>query len=221
MLDALCHLHLPQLFARREQVAERAAAAGISRILTASTDPASWDRVLACRAYGPVALGVHPWFAHSELSELEQRCRDEGVEAIGEIGLDALRGDLEEQLPVLRHQLELAARLDLPVILHCVRAHHLLQPELARFGLRGVLHAYSGGPAMVPRYLELGMHFSVGRQLLNARAQRLVASVHAIPPERLLVESDAPDQLAEPAEAAAVVTRLAELDRVPGSRLFG
>ena len=74
---------------------------------------------------------------------------------------------------------------------------------------------------MVPRYLELGMHFSVGRQLLNARAQRLVASVHAIPPERLLVESDAPDQLAEPAEAAAVVTRLAELDRVPGSRLFG
>jgi TatD DNase family protein len=218
VLDALCHLHLDPLWADREGVVARARAAGVSRMLVAATDVASWDRVLACREVGPVAVGVHPWFA-GDTAELLAVARSEGVDAIGEVGLDALRGDLDEQLVRLRSQLQVAAELDLPVVLHCVRAHHLMLPELRRFGVRGFLHAYSGGPHLVSQYLALGFHFSVGRAV-HRPGKRLRAALAAIPDDRLLAESDAPDQVDEPMELPTIVGALRELGSVPQSRLF-
>lgn len=198
-------------------MASRAALAGIDRILSASTDPHSWDRVALCRRHGPVAFGVHPWFAEAGIEGLEGRLPQ--ADAVGEIGLDALRGSMEVQLPVLRAQLELAAEADLPVVLHCVRAWHLLLPELRRVPVRGLVHGYSGGPHLVKELLDLGLHLSLGRAVLKP-GQRLIQALERIPSSRLLVESDAPDQLREPAEAAQVVERLRGLGHEPGSQLF-
>ena len=217
MLDALCHLHLPGLFERRKEVAARAARAGVDRILTASTDAASWDRVALCRPFGPVALGVHPWFAAGGVEGLEERLGD--ADAVGEVGLDPLRGPIEVQLPVLRRQLELAMDADLPVVLHCVRAWHLLLPELRRVRVRGLVHAYGGGPHLVQDLVDLGLHLSVGRAALRPTA-RLLQALERIPAERLLVESDAPDQLGEPAEAIRVVQALRALGHEPRGQLF-
>lgn len=218
MLDALCHLHLEPLWTHRERVVERARAAGVSRLLVAATDRTSWRRVLACRDAGPVAIGLHPWFG-GDPSQLRDVARTEGVDAIGEIGLDAARGGLDQQLVVLRAQLEVAAELGLPVVLHCVRAHHLLLPELKRVPVTGVLHAYSGGPNLVESYLALGLHFSVGRSALRP-GKRLRAALAVIPSDRLLAETDAPDQLAEPHALPAVVEALVKLGTSPQSRLF-
>ena len=87
MLDALCHLHRPPLWDDRARALAEGRRHGVRRVLVAATDRASWSRVLQCRDAGPVALGVHPWW-QDDPAELEAVARSEGVEYIGEIGLD-------------------------------------------------------------------------------------------------------------------------------------
>ena len=208
MLDALCHLHRPPLWDDRARALAEGRRHGVRRVLVAATDRASWSRVLQCRDAGPVALGVHPWW-QDDPAELEAVARSEGVEYIGEIGLDGLRRD-EQQLPRFRAQLEVAARLELPVVLHCVRAWHQLLPEVRRFGVRGHVHGFRGGPELARQILAEGLDISVGRAVLKP-SRKLVEALKVIPSERLRFESDAPDQFATPAGAAVVRDEVARL----------
>jgi TatD DNase family protein len=254
LFDSHCHLDADEYDADREAVIARAKAAGVTGIMVPGYAPDEWPGLAALRALDPIlccGVGLHPWYVH-EVAEPEQvleglsaMARQVGALAIGECGLDgpmAKRGGaaIELQERVLRAQLRVAEELSLPVILHCVGAHERMLTLLREAGpLRGVMHSYSGSRELVRDYLKLGLSFSFAGILTRENARRPREAMLAVPSERLLVESDGPDQAAqdvapgrsEPAHVALVlaamarqredtVEHLAELTAENARRLF-
>jgi TatD DNase family protein len=180
--------------------------------LCAGVDPRTDPTLL----HKPRALGLHPaqvdegW--PEALTVLEDRLRSERCAALGECGLDA-RADLPDlalQVEAFRHQLDLAKKLNLPVVIHLVRAtERALELIEARAPVRGFIHGYSGPAELVARWCAAGLHLSFGRLLLNPRARRAREAAVLVPEGRLLVETDAPDL--EPARLGDVIAALAEL----------
>lgn len=144
--------------------------------------------------------------------------------AIGELGLDSYteqtRAALPAQVTAFRDQLALARELDLPVVLHILRTHpeslRLLQQDgLPKSG--GVIHSYSGSAEQARQYLALGLHLSFAGGVTRPNAPRLWAALQEVPDDRLLVETDAPDQtpwphrpaLCEPSFLPAVIDSVA------------
>ena len=129
-------------------------------------------------------------------------------------------------MEVLEAHLDIAVRAGLPVILHCFRCHESLLTLLRRRAIQPpglVLHSFSGSPELVSRYLEFDTWFSFAGPVTYANARRPVAALKATPLDRLLLETDAPDQtpvphrgsLNEPAFLPAIAARVAEVLELP------
>lgn len=197
----------------------RAAAAGVETILVPGVDAAQWARAASLKSTAMrlrFAAGVHPEAA-GDLDALEGWMDRLGACAIGELGWDKRRGDLDRQSALADAQLELARARGLPVILHVVGAHGLALERLARHApLCGVVHGYSGAEELVSRYLALGLSISFGPSVTRPSARKVREAARRVPLDRLLVETDAPDQRVsgergEPAELAQVIDALASL----------
>ena len=234
MFDSHCHLDAEEYDADRSQVLARARASGVTGIMVPGYLPDEWPGLKALCALDPMlccGVGLHPWYVH-ELAEPERALAalpevvcEVGALAIGECGLDvpmAKRGGapVEQQERVLAQQLVVARELGLPPILHCLGAHERLLGLLKKLGplpAGGVMHSYSGSRELVPQYLALGLSFSFAGILTRDNARRPREAMQAVPLERLLVESDGPDQAAEdvapgrsePAHVALVVAAMA------------
>lgn len=211
--DSHCHLDFAAFDPDREQVWQRAKRAGVVGVLLPGVHPEQWFGSAQLRAQHPewyTSVGLHPYWLHRlssqvlerSLAELAQSAQALGACAIGECGLDArlpkLGGfSLSEQRRVLLPQLQVARELELPLVLHIVRAHgpalELLE-ELGPFRAGGVLHGYSGPAELVPRYAALGFSFAFGGAITRPNARRARQALLAVPDERLLLETDAPDQ---------------------------
>ena len=116
---------------------------------------------------------------------------------MGEIGLDFFLSDLDpaRQREYFLRQLRIAREFDLPVIVHARRAMDEVTSTIKRMGgLRGVVHSFSGSVQQAERLWELGFHIGIGGPVTYERAQRLRHIVGTMPIERLLLETDAPDQ---------------------------
>ena len=249
MFDAHCHLHDERMKPIAAAAIARAHAAGVHGFLLAGVDPAGWldeDALAAAHPDVSVSYGVHPQIvaavddatADSLLAALADRLSatspgrhsEIAAVAIGEIGLDALDDDRKASLPrqerAFRAQLALARDLDLPVALHVLKAHPRALELLRADGLPrrgGMVHSYSGVPDQVPAYLALGLHVSFAGAVTYANARKTPEAARRVPPDRLLVETDAPDQTpeqhrspdhrvySEPAFLVAIVERLAKL----------
>lgn len=219
LIDTHCHLDLPQFDADRDAVIERALAAGVTCIVNPGINLASCQRALALADRHPgvyAAIGVHPTdcgdFDAETLAALRQLARRPKVVAIGEIGLDYYWEKVahDRQRAALRSQLELAARLGLPVILHsrdgagrAGACHADLLCEIAQMGpdirkargadaIIGVWHAFSGDLAEAQEALRLGLALGLGGTITFQNARRLHALVPQLPLTRLLLETDAP-----------------------------
>jgi len=199
LTDSHAHLFMEPLGGAVEAVLRRASSAGVTRLVVPAYDHDSWSPVsaLAERPGVSVALGVHPWAAGDGLdpADLAKVLRDCGAVAVGEIGLDSkVDVPAEVQEAVLAGQLELARELDLPVILHCRGAYERLISIVEGFGgsLRGVFHAFSRGPQLAARLLELGLYLGVGGAATRPRARRIRRALPKIPRDRLLLETDSP-----------------------------
>lgn len=147
-----------------------------------------------------IALGAHPECPGEDVSDLYARLVGSGACAVGEVGLDKRWENWERQLEVFREQLAIAEELSLPVLVHCVRAHDTLVRELRAAGLTVpvVLHAYSGSRDLVPVYAKLGCYFSFAGPVGWAGGRRMPRACAAVPPSRLLIETDAPYLAPEP-----------------------
>ncbi len=210
------HCHLQELDDVDEAIA-RARAAGVERMLLAGVGPEQWDRddALAAR-HDTLSLsyGLHPQLVATlddaacdgivrALDERLQR-RSARVVAVGEIGLDGVgerRDSLERQERVFRAQLELARAHRLPVALHVLREHPralaILRDEPLPSG--GVLHSCSASPELVREYVALGLHVSFSGSITwHGGANKAARAAHKVPRDRLVVETDAPDQTPEP-----------------------
>jgi len=237
--DTHCHLTLPPLAADVDGALCRARQAGVSNVVIPAYDVASWADVAALsdRPGVRVAFGVHPWVAGALLSraapfgtlrtELESALDLGRAAAVGEIGLDfKVEGaDRALQSALLELQLDVADARDLPVLLHCRGAFEELLAALAarRGRVRGVVHAFSRGPDIARRFLDLGLHLAFGGAVTRPSAERARKSAAFAPHDRILLETDAPSigldgvppELAEPRhvrEIAASVGRIRNVD---------
>ena len=178
--------------------------------MVCATEPGDWDDVeaLAATEGGVVpAFGVHPWYlpeGHTSanwLPELEERLLRWPGAWVGEIGLDRSAGPaLELQEAAFAPQLELAGRLGRVCTLHCRRTWDRLNWYLARRKHREVpvvLHSFSASLPVARQLLELNAWFSFSGALTRSRNARLPEVFKALPRDRVLLETDAPDLLPE------------------------
>lgn len=219
LVDALCHLELYSSLEVARLAGGAAVAEGVEAVVCAGTNPVFDEVIPETSLVVHRAYGVHPQHANDEalpaqLDALAARLRLPDVVALGECGFDAREGQppLDVQERTFRAQLSLARTLRLPVILHLVRAHARALSILEEDGplpAGGVWHAFAGPAEAVERGLHLGLSFSVGALVFNESARRLRQALPLVPPERLLVETDAPH--AALSSLPEIVTALAAL----------
>jgi len=154
------------------------------------------------------SVGTHPHSAEemtdADLAEMEALCAHPKVIAVGEIGLDFYydNSPRDEQRRRFCDQIELAKRVQLPVIIHSREAVQETFDRLAESGLGkmtgGVVHCYTGSPEMALAYAEQGFLIGIGGMVTFKNAKRIVASVAALPITSILLETDCPYLAPEP-----------------------
>jgi TatD DNase family protein len=228
LVDTHCHLDFPEFEADREQVIERALAAGVERILIPGVDLAACRRAVALAEQYPsvfAAVGLHPNSAAeatpAALAEIRDLGKHPKVVGIGEIGIDLYWRKLSrtDQETVLRAQLEIANDLGKPAIIHDRDAHVEVMAVLRdlRPAAGCVLHAFSGDSAMAEEAVRLGFCLGVDGPLTYNKNDALRALFAAAPLEQILIETDAPyltpqsrrGKRNEPAYVQEVAERLA------------
>lgn len=147
------------------------------------------------------AHGLYPSNADREdgdsaLQVLEEALALPRTVALGEIGIDRYRdyATPELQRELLLHQVELANRHSLPVIIHNRDAEDELLSAFAECAptCESVMHCYSGPASFVPRFLDLGFSFSFGGNVTFKNAPTVREAMQAVPLDRLMLETDAP-----------------------------
>ena len=144
------------------------------------------------------AAGIHPWEAGTQPDEaamqaLEAELAQGDVQAVGEIGLDFVRGSSQRlrdaQIALFRAQLELACRRELPVVLHCVRAFEETMRMLREQEPRAVIfHGFIGSPEQARRAAERGYYLSFGERTFAS--PRTVEALKGTPLQHLFFETD-------------------------------
>jgi len=199
LIDAHAHLTDARFATDLGAVLARARDAGITRILTCGEDVSSSRAGLAiAHRYDQVrvAVGVHPHRASSldpaALGELRRLAADERVVAIGEIGIDlsGRSAPRAEQERAFLAQVDLAADLGLPIVVHVRDAGLEVRALLAGRNVRGQLHCYSEGPAELSAWRALGLVPSFAGPLTYRANRALREAARAA--DALLVETDAP-----------------------------
>jgi len=233
LIDTHCHIVFRNFDEDIDDVASRWRKAGVKSLMHACVEP---SEIPAIRALADrfselrYSVGVHPLDTQHWKDDTLEVLRsaalaDDRVLAIGELGLDLFRdSNLDEQLKVLRPQLELAIELDLPVIIHCRdAAMEMLKElrELQKLGRcpRGVMHCWGGAKEEMDSFLELGFYISFSGTVTFSKAEATHLCAAEVPEDRLLVETDCPflapvpmrGKRNEPAYVEAVATRVAEL----------
>lgn len=204
LVDSHCHLDAGEFDHDRAEVIARARAAGVMQQILPAITAASWPSLRRICGQTPglyPAYGLHPLFldqhrpTHLELLaewiERERPC------AIGECGLDFFVNglDAQAQRAYFNGQLQLAKRLDLPLIVHARRAtEEVIAHIKAVGGLRGVVHSFAGSPEQAQQLWKLDFMIGLGGPLTYPRANRLRGLVTTMPLQQLLLETDAPDQ---------------------------
>lgn len=182
--------------------------------------------------------GLHPFFVNT-LTPTEAKIKVESLKeylfsyhnntvVLGECGLDFVRAASPAakalQVEVFRAQVELARELDLPMSIHCVKAHGpLLELLRERETPPSIMHAYSGSAEVARALVDMGHCISFAANICIANARKVIDAARAVPSDRLLIETDSPDQTPparrpaenEPAFIRDVAERLAELRDVP------
>ena len=150
------------------------------------------------------AVGIHPSDCRfytdleRELAILEQTLSDRAskkIVALGEIGLDYHyeNTDRAKQAAFFEAQLEMAERLDLPVIIHDREAHGDCMDTVRRHrGVRGVFHSFSGSAEMAKELVKLGWYISFSGVVTFKNAAKVKEAAAAVPLDRLMIETDCP-----------------------------
>jgi TatD DNase family protein len=237
VIDSHCHLADDTFSADLDGVVERARGAGLERVLVVLEagnlqESAQADRLGELWPDVRAAIGVHPHAAHAFADDpsraadvvRSQMAQTPAARAVGEIGLDYHYdySPRDVQQAVFRAQLRVARDLGVPVVIHTREADEdtiaiLRQEGAGETG--GVLHCFSGTPALARAGLDLGFYISIAGIVTFPKAAELRDTVKQVPLDRLLTETDSPflapvphrGKRNEPAYVAQVVSALAGL----------
>jgi TatD DNase family protein len=213
--DTHAHLDYPEFAEELPALVERAAAAGITRLVSIGTDLESSARAVALAEKFPQVFAVAGWHPNDAVrapkdfrAELRALAQHPKVIALGETGLDYYRlpsasgGSAAEdalvkarQAAAFQQQLEVAAETGLNCVIHtrgeCFdETLRLMEPFAGR--VRGVFHCFVGTPEQMQRVLALGSLVSFTGIVTFKNAAEVRATVVATPLDRLMVETDAP-----------------------------
>jgi len=243
LFDTHCHLDFDDFEADRNMVLERAKKAGVQKVLNPGSDILSSQAAIRLsKEYDCVyvAIGVHPNLAltwdETSINKLQLLAKEPRVKAIGEIGLDFFRQHAlhETQKTVFQKQLNLAAELGLPVIIHSRMATRdvldLLSPwwadlknsHSALVERPGVFHSYTDDPDLAIEAVKMNFFVGITGPVTYKNADDVRRVVETVPLESLVVETDAPylpplphrGKRNEPAFVALTAQKIAELKKV-------
>ncbi|MEN9575578.1 MAG: hypothetical protein RL514_3433 [Verrucomicrobiota bacterium] len=217
--DAHNHLQADRFAGRQAELVAASRAVGVVRMVVNGSCEADWPEVAVLAREFPdfvvPSFGFHPWY----LGERTARWRETLVglldatpgAVIGEIGLDRWKPGLpyDGQEEVFLAQLRLAAERNVAASIHCLQTWGRLV-ELLRTNPRPargfLLHSYGGPAELVVPLARLGAHFSFPGYFMHERKARQCDTFKRVPADRLLVETDAPDQLLPDAANAHPLT---------------
>jgi TatD DNase family protein len=231
LVDSHCHLDDRQFDSDRDEVIQRARAAGVTRLVAIGTGEGPPDLEAAIRLaerypFIYATIGVHPHDASkaspAAFDHLRELAAYMKVVAVGEIGLDYHYdfSPRDVQREVFAKQLALAEEAGKPVVIHTREAwDDTLSILRERWRGGGIMHCFTGGPREAQEALALGFHLSFGGVLTFPKAESNRQAARLIPEDRLLVETDSPylapvprrGKRNEPAFVVETAKKLAEI----------
>ena len=209
LYDAHAHYADPELLKSWGELSTHLEHIGLKYAVVNGTSPDDWPAVLKLAQQDTriiPAIGLHPWSVNTAPADWQDQliaALKRGAQVIGEIGLDTwIEGaDIQRQQDAFHWQLTQAAERNLPVSIHCLKAIGPLMECLRSVDLprRGIhLHAYNGPVELIAELVTLGAYFSFNAGQLSPTHGKTTARILAVPIERLLVETDAPNMLPPP-----------------------
>jgi len=236
LVDTHAHMDMRHFNRDRKEVIARALNAGVTRIVTIGADLESSQQSIKLAENNAqifASVGFHPHVVdkvkETDIARLAELAGHPKVVAIGEIGLDFYRNlsPREVQFQALRWQLELAVKVDLPVIIHSRQAEKEMLAVLSDWSSRrgqkrdpiGVIHCFNGNRDTAQQYLNMGFYISLGAYISYPSSTYMLDAIRSIPQERLVVETDCPflppqslrGKRNEPAYVRFTVDKLAEI----------
>jgi len=207
-IDSHCHIDGEAFDADRDEVVERAKAAGVLAMLVVGTgnphDGEIGRAVETAERYENVfaSVGVHPHDARLYDTAAEEilinLTNSEKVVAWGEIGLDFYydHSPREVQIEVFKRQLRTAKKLNLPVIIHSRDADaetvSILTEECGYPNFKGIMHCFGGSAETAESLLKIGFLISFAGNVTFKKAENLREAARVVPLEKLLIETDCP-----------------------------
>jgi TatD DNase family protein len=202
--DTHTHLYLDAFSGDRDAMVGRALEAGVTRMLLPHIDRSTTGAMFSLAERYPgqclPMMGLHPTSVKAnyreELAEVRKHLDHPGVVAVGEIGIDLYwdRTFVREQEEVFRQQLAWARERELPVVIHARDSFGEIFSVMDREGtegLKGVFHSISGSEAVLNKALSYGFMIGING-IVTFKNSGLSELVPQIPPDRLLLETDAP-----------------------------
>jgi TatD DNase family protein len=204
LIDTHTHLYLPEFDTDRDEVVNRAKDSGVVKMLMPNIDTQSVGQMLSAENRYPGTCfpmtGLHPTSVKADflfqLDKLEESFKEHKFIAIGEIGIDLYwdKTFIREQVIALKRQVAFALENRLPVVIHSRDSFPEVFSVLDEFkgsGLKGVLHAFTGGIDEVKKATDLGFMLGIGG-IVTFRNSGLDKIVKETGPERLVLETDSP-----------------------------
>lgn len=198
LIDTHCHIHEADYPLDREEVIDRAHAAGVDTMICVGTSEKSSEEAVTFAAKHDgifASIGVHPHDTKDGYGHIAELAREHGANllAVGEIGLDYFyaHSPREVQVKALETQIQLALDHDLPIIFHVREAFNDFWPIFDNFhGIRGELHSFTDTTETLETALGKGLYIGVNGISTFARDKQDMFA--AIPLDKMLLETDAP-----------------------------
>lgn len=236
LIDTHAHMDFPEFDHIRHEIFQKMHANGIKAALIPAINSNNWVNVqqIAKRFHCYYALGIHPWYSplnsneiNAQLMQLTHFVKEQGKDkclvAIGESGLDKLKGaTIDLQITLLIGQIAIANQYQLPILLHCVKAHtqliHCLKSQPVQ--KKGVIHGFTGSAEIAKEYTKLGFKLGIGGMLLMPNFKKLHQTVLQLPLNSFVVETDSPamspfiGQLNTPLTILQVIDKIASIKKI-------
>lgn len=233
------HAHLcDDKFNNVKEIVENAEKENVKKIISASYNFASCEKNLEiAKSFDNVfiTVGIHPEnvekITENYLEKLENFAQNEKVVAIGEIGLDYHWRDDNKDLQkrIFVEQIELANKLDLPIVVHCRDAIGDTLQILKEYTPKceSLMHCYSGSIESAKEFVKLGFSFSFGGVVTFKNAKNVQEVLKNIPIERIMLETDCPymspepfrGKINEPKNISIIAEKIAELKNLKISEI--
>ncbi|MDX1666558.1 MAG: TatD family hydrolase [Saprospiraceae bacterium] len=205
LIDTHAHLYLQQFEEDREEVLQRAFAAGVQKIYLPNVDSDTISDMLKLEADYPgrcfAMMGLHPCSVkdnyREELAIVKEWLQSRPFAAVGEIGIDLYwdKTHIDEQRKAFERQMEWSIEFDLPIVIHSRESTDMIIEIIDGFSkksdLRGIFHCFTGDEDQARAIVDLGFYLGIGG-VLTFKNAGLDETVRQVSLEYLVLETDAP-----------------------------